>query len=89
MIGVVWPESKQLSSRVPADDETAKRVLRQFFEAVLEADGTGELRRIYHSFYLQFHGEHPPAPADWSDKTPDGTLNNNGGLKAQTAVNGS
>lgn len=38
----------------------------------MQADGPIELRRMYESFYMKFHGVHPPAPTDWSDKEPDG-----------------
>ncbi len=67
-----YPDQDPLSSAEPVDDETAKLALRNFFEAVLQADGQVELRRMYESFYMKCHGTHPPVDKDWADKEPDG-----------------
>lgn len=69
-----YPEdvNNPLQSAEPVDDETAKLALRNFFEAVLEADGQRELRRMYEAFYEKFHGPKPVLPYDWSDKEDDG-----------------
>ncbi len=67
-----YPDQDPLASPEPADDATAKLALRNFFEAVLQADGHAELRRMYESFYMQAHGVHAPGAKDWSDKEPDG-----------------
>lgn len=67
-----YPDENPLSKPEPVDDETAKLALRNFFEAVLQADGQKELRRLYEAFYEKFHGTKPVLPADWSDKEDDG-----------------
>lgn len=71
-----------LSTPEPVDDETAKLALRNFFEAVLQADGETELRRLYESFYLQAHGVRPPLPKSWADDSPDGVLKAKPGANA-------
>lgn len=68
------------------DDVDTREQLREFFKAVVEADGLGEAQRLYDCFARDVHRKYPAK--DFSDRTLDGNLNAGSGHLAQVAKNG-
>lgn len=86
MLGKPAPvEREPLTSYVAVNDETARTALRDFFAAVLEADGPSEIRRLAQVFGCQIE----TAPGrDWADNSGDGALKVDTPGMAMAAVNG-
>ena len=68
------------------DDVSTREQLREFFKAVVEADGLGEAQRLYDCFTADVHRKYPPK--DFADKTADGNLDAGFGRLAQGMKNG-
>ncbi len=59
--------------------------LDQFLLAVYEADGDGELIRVYGALYAECYREEEPVQIDWSDVSGDGSLKAKPGARVRRA----